>query len=122
MPELLRRIHADEPETKQVKRHMLLWLDNLDLGAIARFVQYENHPEREYNRSRLRSRQVMSEGHYLQGWSLITPKEIDDRDPWSILGYSTPKVDCRWRWCYLKVLVYGSPISFEQGSGKTGEG
>ena len=29
------------PETKQVKRHMLLWLDNLDLGAIARFVQYE---------------------------------------------------------------------------------
>ena len=90
--ELLRRIHADEPETKQVKRHMLLWLDNLDLGAIARFVQYENHPEREYNRSRLRSRQVMSEGHYLQGWSLITPKEIDDRDPWSILGYSTPKL------------------------------
>ena len=90
--ELLRRIHAEEPETKQVKRHMLLWLDNLDLGAIARFVQYENHPEREYNRSRLRSRQVMSEGHYLQGWSLITPKEIDDRDPWSILGYSTPKL------------------------------
>ena len=79
--EVLRRIHADEPETKQVKRHMLLWLDDLDLGAIARFVQYENHPEREYNRSRLRSRQVMSEGHYLQGWSLITPKEIDDRDP-----------------------------------------
>ena len=90
--EVLRRIHADEPETKQVKRHMLLWLDNLDLGAIARFVQYENHPEREYNRSRLRSRQVMSEGHYLQGWSLIAPKEIDDRDPWSILGYSTPKL------------------------------
>ena len=90
--ELLRRIHADEPETKQVKRHMLLWLDDLDLGAIARFVQYENHPEREYNRSRLRSRQVMSEGHYLQGWSLITPKEIDDRDPWSILGYSVPKL------------------------------
>ena len=90
--ELLRRIHAEEPETKQVKRHMLLWLDNLDLGAIARFVQYENHPEREYNRSRLRSRQSMSEGHYLQGWSLIAPKEIDDRDPWSILGYSTPKL------------------------------
>ena len=90
--EVLRRIHADEPETKQVKRHMLLWLDDLDLGAIARFVQYENHPERDYNRSRLRSRQVMSEGHYLQGWSLITPKEIDDRDPWSILGYSAPKL------------------------------
>ncbi|CAK9109931.1 unnamed protein product [Durusdinium trenchii] len=90
--ELLRRIHAEEPETKQVRRHMLLWLDNLDLGAIARFVQYENHPEREYNRSRLRSRQSMSEGHFLQGWSLIPPKEIDDRDPWSILGYSTPKL------------------------------
>ena len=90
--ELLRRIHADEPETKQAKRHMLLWLDDLHLGAIARFVSYENHPEREYNRSRLRSRQVMSEGHYPQGWSLITPKEIDDRDPWSILGYSAPKL------------------------------
>ena len=88
--ELLRRIHADEPETKQAKRHMLLWLDDLHLGAIASFVSYENHPEREYNRSRLRSRQVMSEGHYPQGWSLITPKEIDDRDPWSILGYSAP--------------------------------
>ena len=54
--EILRRIHADEPETKQAKRRMLLWLDDLHLGAIANFVSYENHPEREYNRSRLRSR------------------------------------------------------------------
>ena len=90
--ELLRRIHADEPETKQAKRHMSLWLDELSLGAIARFVSYDNHPSREYNRSRLRSRQVMPEGHYQMppGWSLIPPKEIDDRDPWSILGYSAP--------------------------------
>ena len=90
--ELLRRIHADEPETKQAKRHMSLWLDELNLGAIARFVSYDNHPAREYNRSRLRSRQVMPEGHYQMppGWSLIPPKEIDDRDPWSILGYSAP--------------------------------
>ena len=90
--ELLRRIHADEPETKQAKRHMSLWLDELNLDAIARFVSYDNHPTREYNRSRLRSRQVMPEGHYQMppGWSLIPPKEIDDRDPWSILGYSAP--------------------------------
>ena len=90
--ELLRRIHADEPETKQAKRHMSLWLDELSLGAIARFVSYDNHPARENNRSRLRSRQVMPEGHYQMppGWSLIPPKEIDDRDPWSILGYSAP--------------------------------
>ena len=90
--ELLRRIHADEPETKQAKRHMSLWLDELNLDAIARFVSYDNHPAREYNRSRLRSRQVMPEGHYQMppGWSLIPPKEIDDRDPWSILGYSAP--------------------------------
>ena len=89
--ELLRRINADEPETKQAKRHMSLWLDELNLGAIARFVSYDNHPAREYNRSRLRSRQVMPEGHYQMppGWSLIPPKEID-RDPWSILGYSAP--------------------------------
>ena len=71
---------------------MSLWLDELNLGAIARFVSYDNHPAREYNRSRLRSRQVMPEGHYQMppGWSLIPPKEIDDRDPWSILGYSAP--------------------------------
>ena len=61
---------------------------------------------------------MMPEGHYQPGWSLIPPKEIDDRDPWSILGYSAPIVDCQWRWCYLEVLVYGTPISFEQGSGR----
>ena len=90
--ELLKRIHADEPETRQAKRHMSLWLDELSLGAIARFVSYDNHPARENNRSRLRSRQVMPEGHYQMppGWSLIPPKEIDDRDPWSILGYNAP--------------------------------
>ena len=90
--ELLKRIHADESETRQAKRHMSLWLDELSLGAIARFVSYENHPARENNRSRLRSRQVMPEGHYQMppGWSLIPPKEIDDRDPWSILGYNAP--------------------------------
>ena len=33
---------------------------------------------------------MMPEGHYQPGWSLIPPKEIDDRDPWSILGYSAP--------------------------------
>ena len=89
--DLLRRIHADEPETIQAKRHMSLWLDELNLDAIARFVSYDNHPARGYNRSRLRSRQVMPEGHYQMppGWSLIPPKEID-RDPWSILGYSAP--------------------------------
>ena len=82
--ELLKRIHADEPETRQAKR--------LSLGAIARFVSYDNHPARENNRSRLRSRQVMPEGHYQMppGWSLIPPKEIDDRDPWSSLGYNAP--------------------------------
>ena len=90
--ELLKRIHADEPETRQAKRHMSLWLDELSLGAIARFVSYDNHPARENNRSRLRSRQVMPEGHYQMppGWSLIPPEEIDDRDPWSILGYNAP--------------------------------
>ena len=90
--ELLKRIHADEPETRQAKRHMSLWLDELSLGAIARIVSYDNHPARENNRSRLRSRQVMPEGHYQMppGWSLIPPKEIDDRDPWSILGYNAP--------------------------------
>ena len=90
--ELLKRIHADEPETRQAKRHMSLWMDELNLGAIARFVSYDNHPARENNRSRLRSRQVMPEGHYQMppGWSLIPPKEIDDRDPWSILGYNAP--------------------------------
>ena len=62
------------------------------LCAIARFVSYDNDPARENNRSRLRSRQVMPEGHYQMppGWSLIPPKEIDDRDPWSILGYNAP--------------------------------
>ena len=82
--ELLKRIHADEPETRQAKR--------LSLGAIARFVSYDNHLARENNRSRLRSRQVMPEGHYQMppGWSLIPPKEIDDRDPWSSLGYNAP--------------------------------
>ena len=69
---------------------MSLWLDELTFDAIARFFSSDNHPTREYNRSRLRSRQVILEGHYQPGWSLIPPKEIDDRDPWSILGYSAP--------------------------------
>ena len=69
---------------------MSLWLDELTFDAIARFFSSDNHPTREYNRSRLRSRQVMPEGHYQPGWSLIPPKEIDDRDPWSILRYSAP--------------------------------
>ena len=75
---------------EQTKRHMSLWLDELTFDAIERFFSSDNHPTREYNRSRLRSRQVMPEGHYQPGWSLIPPKEIDDRDPWSILGYSAP--------------------------------
>ena len=88
--ETIRRINADEPGVEQAKRHMSLWLDELTLDAIARFFSSDNHPAREDNRSRLRSRQVMPEGHYQPGWSLIPPREIDDRDPWSILGYSAP--------------------------------
>ena len=88
--EVIRRINANEPGVEQTKRHMSLWLDELTFNAIARFFSSDNHPAREYNRSRLRSRQVMPEGHYQPGWSLIPPKEIDDRDPWSILGYSAP--------------------------------
>ena len=92
--ETLRRINAFEPGVEQARRHMLLWLDELTYDAIVRFFSSDNDPRREYNRSRLRSRQVMPEGHYQMppGWSLIPPKEIDDRDPWSILGYSTPKL------------------------------
>ena len=92
--ETLRRINAFEPGVEQARRHMLLWLDELTYDAILRFFSSDNDPRREYNRSRLRSRQVMPEGHYQMppGWSLIPPKEIDDRDPWSILGYSTPKL------------------------------
>ena len=92
--ETLRRINAFEPGVGQARRHMLLWLDELTYDAIVRFFSSDNDPRREYNRSRLRSRQVMPEGHYQMppGWSLIPPKEIDDRDPWSILGYSTPKL------------------------------
>ena len=122
--ELLRRINADEPETKQAKRHMSLWLDELNLGAIARFVSYDNHPAREYNRSRLRSRQVMPEGHYQMppGWSLIPPKEIDDRDPWSILGYSAPMLIINGDGATTRSLFMVHPFSFEQGSGKSGEG
>ena len=90
--ETLRRINAFEPGVEQARRHMLLWLDELTYDAIVRFFSSDNDPRREYNRSRLRSRQVMPEGHYQMppGWSLIPPKEIDDRDPWSILGYSAP--------------------------------
>ena len=88
--EVIRRINANEPGVEQTKRHMSLWLDELTFNAIARFFSSDNHPAREYNRSRLRSRQVMPEGHYQPGWSLIPPKEIDDRDPWSISGYSAP--------------------------------
>ena len=88
--ETLRRINAFEPGVEQARRHMLLWLDELTYDAIVRFFSSDNDPRREYNRSRLRSRQVMPEGHYQPGWSLIPPKEIDDRDPWSILGYSAP--------------------------------
>ena len=92
--ETLRRINAFEPGVEQARRHMLLWLDELTYDAIVRFFSSDNDPRREYNRSRLRSRQVMPEGHYQMppGWSLIPPKEIDDRDPWSILGYSTPRL------------------------------
>ena len=92
--ETLRRINAFEPGVEQARRHTLLWLDELTYDAIVRFFSSDNDPRREYNRSRLRSRQVMPEGHYQMppGWSLIPPKEIDDRDPWSILGYSTPKL------------------------------
>ena len=90
--ETLRRINAFEPGVEQARRHMLLWLDELTYDAIVRFFSSDNDPRREYNRSRLRSRQVMPEGHYQMppGWSLIPPKEIDDLDPWSILGYSAP--------------------------------
>ena len=79
--EVIRRINANESGVEQAKRHMSLWLDELTFDAIARFFSSDNHPTREYNRSRLRSRQVMPEGHYQPGWSLIPPKEIDDRDP-----------------------------------------
>ena len=75
---------------EQTRRHMSLWLEELTYNGIARFFSSDNDPTREYNRSRLRSRQVMPEGHYQPGWSLIPPKEIDDRDPWSILGYIAP--------------------------------
>ena len=88
--EIIRKINADDPEVDQTRRHMSLWLDELTTNAIERFFSSDNHPTREDNRSRLRSRQVMPEGHYQQGWSLIQPQEIDDRDPWSILGYSAP--------------------------------
>ena len=88
--EFIRRIDDNEPGMEQIKRHMSLWLDELTISAIARFFSSDNDPTREYNRSRLRSRQVMPEGHYQPGWSLIPPKEIDDRDPWSILGYNAP--------------------------------
>ena len=90
--EVIRRIDDNEPGMEQIKRHMSLWLDELTISAIARFFSSDNDPTREYNRSRLRSRQVMPEGHYQvpPGWSLIPPKEIDDRDPWSILGYNAP--------------------------------
>ena len=90
--EVIRRIDDNEPGMEQIKRHMSLWLDELTISAIARFFSSDNDPTREYNRSRLRSRQVMPEGHYQMppGWSLIPPKEIDDRDPWSILGYNAP--------------------------------
>ena len=122
--ETLRRINAFEPGVEQARRHMLLWLDELTYDAIVRFFSADNDPRREYNRSRLRSRQVMPEGHYQMppGWSLIPPKEIDDRDPWSILGYSAPTLIVNGDGATSRSLFMVHPLVLSKDQQKSGEG